>query len=394
MDDPTGDAMTPERRGDETSGMRFETRAIHVGQEPDAEFGAVNVPIYQTSTYAQPAVGKPKAYDYARGGNPTREALQQALASLEGGKRAISFSSGLGASATFLLTLKPGDHVIIGDDVYGGTHRLLDKVLADWNLEHDIVDLADPDALRAAIRDETCVVWFETPTNPWLKILDIEAISTIAHEAGARVVVDNTFATPYLQRPLELGADVVVHSVTKYLGGHSDLVSGAIVTNDDELIDRLTFLQNAVGAVPGPMDCYLALRGVKTLAVRMDAHCDGAERVAAFLQEHPEVSAVHYPGIPSHPGHDVAKRQMRRFGGMVSFETRTRDEAISLVERTKIFFLAESLGGVESLIEVPGPMTHASVVGSVLEVPDTLVRLSVGIEHPDDLIEDLRQALA
>jgi cystathionine gamma-synthase len=394
MDDPTGDAMTSERREDETSGMRFETRAIHVGQEPDAEFGAVNVPIYQTSTYAQPAVGKPKAYDYARGGNPTREALQQALASLEAGKRAISFSSGLGASATFLLTLKPGDHVIIGDDVYGGTHRLLDKVLADWNLEHDIVDLADPDKLRAAIRDETCVVWFETPTNPWLKILDIEAVSTIAHEAGARVVVDNTFATPYLQRPLELGADVVVHSVTKYLGGHSDLVSGAIVTNDDELIDRLTFLQNAVGAVPGPMDCYLALRGVKTLAVRMEAHCDGAERVAAFLQEHPEVSAVHYPGIPSHPGHDVAKRQMRRFGGMVSFETRTRDEAIALVERTKIFFLAESLGGVESLIEVPGPMTHASVVGSVLEVPDTLVRLSVGIEHPDDLIEDLRQALA
>jgi cystathionine gamma-synthase len=374
--------------------MRFETRAIHVGQEPDAEYGAVNVPIYQTSTYAQPAVGKPKAYDYARGGNPTREALQQALASLEGGKRAICFSSGLGASATYLLTLKPGDHVILGDDVYGGTHRLFDKVLGGWNLEHDIVDLTDADALRAAFRDETRVVWLETPTNPWLRVVDIAAVSAIAHEAGAQVVVDNTFATPYLQRPLELGADVVVHSVTKYLGGHSDLVSGAIVTNDDELIDRLTFLQNAVGAVPGPMDCYLALRGLKTLAVRMEAHCDGAERVVAFLEQHPEVATVHYPGIASHAGHQVAKRQMRRFGGMVSFETRTRDEAISLVERTKIFFLAESLGGVESLIEVPGPMTHASVAGSPLEVPDTLVRLSVGIEHPDDLIEDLRQALA
>ncbi|HYF11532.1 MAG TPA: cystathionine gamma-synthase [Actinomycetota bacterium] len=389
MDDPTGDAVTP------TDGerMRFETRAIHVGQEPDAEYGAVNVPIYQTSTYAQPAVGKPKAYDYARGGNPTREALQLALASLEGGTRALSFSSGLGATTTLLLTLKPNDHVILADDVYGGTYRLLAKILSEWNLTFDTVDLTDPEGLRAAIRDETRVVWLETPTNPLLKVIDIEATASIAHDAGARVVVDNTFATPFLQRPLELGADVVVHSVTKYLGGHSDLVSGAIVTNDDELSERLTFLQNAVGAVPGPMDCYLALRGVKTLAVRMNAHCDGAERVVAFLSSHDRVARVHYPGLPDHPGHEVAARQMRRFGGMVSFETATPDEAIALAERTRIFFLAESLGGVESLIEVPGPMTHLSVAGSALEVPDTLVRLSVGIEHPDDLVEDLRRAM-
>ena len=390
MDDPTGDAVTPA----DGEGMRFETRAIHVGQEPDAEYGAVNVPIYQTSTYAQPAVGKPKAYDYARGGNPTREALQLALASLEGGTRALSFSSGLGATTTLLLTLKPNDHVILADDVYGGTYRLLAKVLSEWHLTFDTVDLTDPEALRAAIRDETRVVWLETPTNPLLKVIDIEATAAIAHDAGARVVVDNTFATPFLQRPLELGADVVVHSVTKYLGGHSDLVSGAIVTSDDELIERLTFLQNAVGAVPGPMDCYLALRGVKTLAVRMNAHCDGAERVAGFLSSHDRVTRVHYPGLPDHPGHEVAARQMRRFGGMVSFETATPDEAIALAERTRIFFLAESLGGVESLIEVPGPMTHLSVAGSALEVPNTLVRLSVGIEHPDDLVEDLRRAMA
>lgn len=373
--------------------MRFETRAIHVGQEPDAEFGAVNVPIYQTSTYAQPAVGKPKAYDYARGGNPTREALQLVLASLEGGSRALSFSSGLGATTTLLLTLRPGDHVVLGDDVYGGTYRLLARVMRDWGLAFDTVDLSDEDAVRGALRDETAMVWLESPTNPFLKVVDIERVAGMTHAAGARCVVDNTFATPYLQRPLELGADVVVHSVTKYLGGHSDLVGGAIVTNDEELIGALTFLQNAAGAVPGPMDCYLALRGVKTLALRMEAHCTGAERVAAFLEGHPKVARVHYPGLASHPGHHVARRQMRRFGGMVSFEVRSADEAVRAVERTRIFFLAESLGGVESLIEVPGPMTHASVAGSVLEVPDTLVRLSVGIEHPDDLVADLDQAL-
>ena len=376
------------------AGMRFETRAIHVGQEPDAEFGAVTVPIYQTSTYAQPAVGKPKAYDYARGGNPTREALQQVLASLEGGASALAFSSGLGATTTLLLTLRPGDHVVLGDDVYGGTYRLLARVLRDWGLGFDTVDLTDEDALRRSLRDETAVVWVETPTNPLLKVVDIERAAALAHDAGARCVVDNTFATPYLQRPLELGADVVVHSVTKYLGGHSDLVGGAVVTSDPELAERLTFLQNAVGAVPGPMDCFLALRGVKTLAVRMEAHCDGAERVARFLAEHPAVNRVHYPGLPEHPGHEVAARQMRRFGGMVSFEVASADAAVAVVERTRLFFLAESLGGVESLVEVPAPMTHASVAGSPLEVPDTLIRLSVGIEHPDDLVADLDQALA
>jgi cystathionine gamma-synthase len=373
--------------------MRFETRAIHVGQEPDAEFGAVNVPIYQTSTYAQPAVGKPRAYDYARGGNPTREALQQVLASLEGGARALAFSSGLGATTTLLLTLRPGDHLVLGDDVYGGTYRLLARVLHEWGLDFDTVDLADPDALLAAVRPETAMVWLETPTNPFLKVVDVERVAAVAREAGARCVVDNTFATPYLQRPLELGADTVVHSVTKYLGGHSDLVGGAIVTSDEELGERLAFLQNAVGAVPGPMDCYLALRGIKTLAVRMEAHCAGAERIASFLAGHPRVTRVHYPGLPAHPGHDVAARQMHRFGGMVSFEVGSAEDAIAVVERTELFFLAESLGGVESLIEVPAPMTHASVAGSPLEVPDTLVRVSVGIEHPDDLVADLERAL-
>jgi len=379
---------------DRADELAFETRAIHVGQEPDAEFGSVNVPIYQTSTYAQPAVGKPKAYDYARSGNPTREALQRVLASLEGGKRGLSFSSGLGASTTLLLTLQPGDHVVLGDDVYGGTYRLLARVLQQWGIAFDTIDLADEDALGNALREETRIVWLETPTNPYLKVIDIARVSEIAHAAGARCVVDNTFATPYLQRPLELGADAVVHSVTKYLGGHSDLIGGAIVTSDDELIERLTFLQNSVGAVPGPMDCFLALRGVKTLALRMEAHCSGAERVAEFLAEHPKVTKVHFPGLPGHPNRALAEGQMRRFGGMVSFEMRTPDEALAVAERTKIFFLAESLGGVESLIEVPGPMTHASVAGSPLEVPDTLVRLSVGIEHPDDLVADLDQALS
>jgi cystathionine beta-lyase/cystathionine gamma-synthase len=365
-----------------------------VGQDPDPEYGAVSVPIYQTSTYAQPSVGKPNAYDYARGGNPTRAALQEVLASLEGAGSALSFSSGLGATTTLLLTLRPGDHVVLGDDVYGGTYRLLARVLREWGLAFDTVDLTDEAAVRAGLRAETAMVWLETPTNPFLKIVDVDRVAAIAHEAGATCVVDNTFATPYLQRPLELGADVVVHSVTKYLGGHSDLVGGAIATSDPELTERLAFLQNAVGAVPGPMDCFLALRGVKTLAVRMETHCANAERVVAFLAEHPRVARVHYPGLAEHPGHAVAARQMRRFGGMVSFEVGSPEEAVRIVERTRLFFLAESLGGVESLIEVPGPMTHASVAGSPIEVPATLVRLSVGIEHPDDLIADLEQALS
>ncbi len=390
MGDPTGDALTPDVTG---RPRRFETRAIHVGQEPDEPFGAVSVPIYQTSTYAQPAVGEPKRYDYARGGNPTREAFQTALASLEGGTHALAFSSGLGAETTLLLTLSPGDRVLLSDDVYGGTYRLLARVLRDWGLGHDVVDMTDVDAIRGAVRPETRLVWVETPTNPLMKVVDIAAAAEIAHAAGARCVVDNTFATPFLQRPLELGADVVVHSVTKYLGGHSDLVMGAIVTSDEDLADRLAFLQNAVGAVPGPTDCFLALRGLKTLAVRMRAHCDGARAVAAFLAEHPKVTRVHYPGLPEHPGHAVAARQMADFGGMVSFEVETADEAIRVAQATELFFLAESLGGVESLIEVPAPMTHASVAGSPLAVPETLIRLSVGIEHPDDLVADLARAL-
>ena len=374
--------------------MRFETKAIHVGQDPEAEYGAVNVPIYQTSTYAQEGVGKPKRYDYARAGNPTREALQTVLAALEGGRHGLCFASGLAAETTLLLArLRPGDHVVLGDDVYGGTYRLLARVLSDWGVELDTVDLTDADSLRNVVRAETRVVWVESPTNPFLKVVDIAETARIAHDAGAWCVVDNTFATPYLQRPLELGADAVVHSVTKYLGGHSDLIGGALILDDDETAERLRFLQNAVGAVPGPMDCYLALRGVKTLAVRMDAHCRGARRVAEFLAAHERVARVHYPGHPDHPQHEVAARQMGDFGGMVSFEVGDPDEAVRVAESTELFFLGESLGGVESLIEVPGPMTHASVAGSPLEVPPTLIRVSVGIEHPDDLVEDLSRAL-
>jgi cystathionine gamma-synthase len=374
--------------------MNFETRAIHVGQDPEPVYGSVNVPIFQTSTYAQEGVGKPKRFDYARGGNPTREALETVMASLEGGARAFAFGSGMAAETTLLLAVvKPGDHVVLGDDVYGGTYRLLARVLGDWGVAFGTADLTAPDALPEAIREETKVVWVESPTNPLLKVVDIAALVEIAHAAGAWCVVDNTFATPYLQRPLELGADAVVHSVTKYLGGHSDLVGGVAVLNDLDTADRIAFLQNAVGAVPGPMDCYLALRGVKTLAVRMEAHCRGAAAVAGFLEEREPVSRVHYPGLPGHPGREVARRQMRDFGGMVSFEMPTADQAARVAESTKLFFLGESLGGVESLIEVPGPMTHASVAGSPLEVPATLVRLSVGIEHPDDLIADLDQAL-
>ncbi|HYU92963.1 MAG TPA: cystathionine gamma-synthase [Actinomycetota bacterium] len=373
--------------------MRFETRALHAGQEPEPAYGAVNVPIYQTSTYAQPEVGKPKRFDYARSGNPTREALETVIASLEGGRHGLCFASGMAAEATLLLTLRPDDHVLLSNDVYGGTYRLLARVLADWGVVHDVVDMTDLSAFRAALREETRVVWVETPTNPLLKVIDIAAAAELAHGRGALCVVDNTFATPYLQRPLELGADVVVHSVTKYLGGHSDLVGGALVTSDDALAERLAFLQNAVGAVPGPMDCYLALRGVKTLALRMEAHCRGARRIVEFLSQHPRVTSVHFPGIPGHPGFEVAVRQMKDFGGMVSFEVGTKGEALRVVQGTKLFFLAESLGGVESLIEMPAPMTHASVSDSPLAVPDTLIRLSVGIEHPDDLVADLQQAL-
>ncbi len=373
--------------------MKFETAAIHQGQDPDEPYGSVNVPIYQTSTYAQPSVGKPKVFDYARGGNPTREAFQQALAALEGGERCYAFGSGMGAESTLMLTLRPGDHVLLADDVYGGTYRLLSKVLEPWGLSFSTADLNDVDAIRGALRPQTRVVWFESPSNPLLKIVDLEVVCTVAHEAGARVVVDNTFATPALQRPLELGADAVMHSVTKYIGGHSDLIGGAIVTSDPEWIERLGFLVNAVGAVPGPMDSYLGLRGLKTLALRMQKHSENAAAIADWLSSHPKVRHVYFPGLPTHPGHEIAARQMSSFGGMVSFEVGSAEEAIAVAERTELFFLAESLGGVESLIEVPGPMTHASVAGSALEVAPELIRLSVGIEHVDDLIADLSHAL-
>jgi cystathionine beta-lyase/cystathionine gamma-synthase len=375
--------------------MRFETRAIHAGQEPEPAYGSVNVPIYQTSTYVQEAVGKHKGYDYARTGNPTRTVLETALAALEEGYGGLCFASGMAAESTFFCLLRPGDHVVVADDVYGGTYRLVARVLAPaMGIEFDTVDLTDVEALKKAIRGETRVVWVESPTNPLLKIIDIAAVAEIAHQAGAWCVVDNTFASPYLQQPIRLGADAVIHSATKYLGGHSDVVGGAIVTTTAEMQERLAFLQNSVGAVPGPQDCFLVLRGLKTLALRMEAHCRNAARVAEFLESHDKVKRLYYPGLPSHPGHDVAARQMREFGGMVSFETWDEEAALEVCRRTRLFFLAESLGGVESLIEHPGRMTHASVAGSPLEVPATLVRLSVGIEHPDDLVEDLAQALA
>ena len=373
--------------------MRFDTAAIHAGQDPEPLFGSVNVPIYQTSTYAQDAVGAPKVWDYGRGGNPTRRAFEVALGALEGGEACFAFGSGLGAETTLLLTLRPGDHVVLADDVYGGTYRLLTKVLGPWGLTCTTVDMGDPDAVRGALRNETRFVWIETPSNPLLKIVDIVAVAAVAHEAGATVVVDNTFATPALQRPLALGADVVVHSVTKYIGGHSDLLGGAIVTSDAALTEALGFLVVAVGAVPGPMDSFLALRGLKTLGVRMRQHGSNAALVARFLAEHPSVNQVYYPGLAEHPGHDIAARQMDGFGGMVSFTVASADEAIRVAEGTEVFLLAESLGAVESLIEVPGPMTHASVAGSPLEVPPELIRLSVGLEDPDDLVADLERAL-
>ena len=374
--------------------MRFETKAIHAGQDPEPAYGAVNVPIYQTSTFAQPDVATPRGYEYARTGNPTRTALEEALGALEGG-RALCFSSGMAAESTFLSLFEPGDHVVLADDVYGGTYRLLSQVTNRWNLAFDVVDLSDLDALGGAIRDTTKLVWVETPTNPTMKIVDIAAVARLARDRGARCVVDNTFASPYLQRPLELGADAVVHSTTKYLGGHSDAIGGAVVVAADDAAtyDRLAFLQNAVGAVPGPMDCFLVLRGVKTLALRMQAHCRGAEAIAEVLEDHPNVDRVYYPGLATHPGHEVASRQMSGFGGMVSFEALTEELALGVCRRTKLFALAESLGGVESLIEHPARMTHLSVAGSALAVSPRLVRLSVGIEHPDDLIDDLRRAL-
>ena len=370
----------------------FETLAIHAGQEPDAATGAVITPLYLTSTYAQDGVGGLRGgYDYSRSGNPTRTALETCLAALEGGVQGFAFASGLAAEDTLIRALcVPGDHVIIPGDAYGGTFRLFDKVLERWGLNYTPVDQGDLDAVRAAVQDRTRLIWCETPTNPLLAIVDIAAIAAIAHGAGALLGVDNTFASPYLQRPIEFGADVVMHSSTKYLGGHSDVVGGALVAADQELADRIAFHHNAMGGVAGAFDAWLVLRGIKTLGVRMDRHCDNAERVAAMLREHEAVTQVHYPD-----GVEIAAKQMSRFGGMVSFRVRGGEaKALDVCAKTRVFTLAESLGGVESLIEHPARMTHTSVTGSPLEVPSDLVRLSVGIESVHDLLADLRQALA
>ncbi|WP_066465846.1 cystathionine gamma-synthase [Sanguibacter suarezii] len=393
------------------SAAGFATRAIHAGQDPDAATGAVVPPIYQVSTYKQDGVGGLRGgYEYSRSGNPTRTALEEALASVELGSRAFAFSSGLAAEDTLLrAVMRPGGHLVIPDDAYGGTYRLVSKVLAAWGIDFTPVNTSDPVAVAAAIQPgRTAVVWVETPSNPLLGVSDIPALAEVAHAAGALLVVDNTFATPALQRPLTLGADAVVHSTTKYIGGHSDVVGGAVVTatgavlpggatgptGSQTLADAVGFLQNAAGAIAGPFDSWLTLRGLKTLGVRMERHSQNAGEVALFLEAHPHVASVLYPGLPSHPQHALAARQMSAFGGMISFRTGSLDSALDVVSRTKFFTLAESLGGVESLIEHPGKMTHASVAGSVLEVPDDLVRVSVGIEDVADLLADLEQALA
>jgi len=378
--------------------MKFGTACIHAGQAPDPATGAIMTPIYQTSTYVQAAPGEHKGYDYARTANPTRTALEANLAALEGGAHGICFASGMGAIDGVMRLLSAGDHVVACDDLYGGTYRLFTQIFARYGLEFSFADMSDPAKVQAAIGPHTKLVWLESPTNPLLKVLDIEAVAKLARRAGAWVVVDNTFATPYLQRPLALGAHAVVHSLTKYLGGHSDVVGGAVVTDDPALAQRLHYVQNAAGAVPGALDCFLVLRGTKTLHVRMERHCQNGQRVAEYLEAHPAVGRVFYPGLPSHPQHALARRQMRAFGGMVSF--RLRDDSLARAARlcsaTRLFSLAESLGGVESLIEHPAIMTHASIPKAVREaygVNDSLIRLSVGIEDGDDLIEDLAQAL-
>lgn len=385
---------------DSLSGMTygFETLAIHAGQDADPNNGAVITPIFQTSTYLQDGVGAPRqGYEYSRTSNPTRVALEECLAALEHGTRGLAFASGMAAEDALLRTIcRPGDHVVIPNDAYGGTYRLFAKVFENWGLAHTAAPVSDLEAVRAAVASRpTKVVWVESPTNPLLNIADLAALASIAHEAGALLVVDNTFASPYLQQPLSLGADVVVHSTTKYCGGHSDVVGGALVVNDSSLGEQLAYHQNAMGNGSGPFDSWLVLRGLKTLAVRMERHCDNAERIAQFLQSQPAVSQVLYPGLPEHAGHEVAAKQMRRFGGIVSFRVAAGEAAaVRVCEGTKLFALAESLGGIESLIEHPGRMTHASAAGSPLEVPSDLVRLSVGIEQVDDLLADLRAAFA
>jgi cystathionine gamma-synthase len=390
--------VTQEPTQDHRQKSGFETRAIHAGYEPDEATGSVIPPIYATSTYKQDGVGGLRGgYEYSRSGNPTRTALEGNLAALEEGERGFAFASGLAAEDTLLRALtKPGDHLVIPDDAYGGTFRLIDKVAVPWGLEHSPAPVSDLDAVRAAIRPgQTTIVWVETPTNPLLNIGDIEALASVAHDAGALLVVDNTFASPYLQQPLNLGADIVVHSTTKYCGGHSDVVGGALVVRELEVAERIAFHQNAMGAVAGPFDAWLVLRGLKTLGVRMDRHCDNAEKVVDFLVGHPQVAEVIYPGLDSHPGHAVAAKQMRRYGGIVSFRVNGGEQhALDACAKAEVFTLGESLGGVESLIEHPGRMTHASVAGTDLEVPADLIRLSVGIETADDLLADLDRSLS
>jgi cystathionine gamma-synthase len=374
--------------------MDFETRAIHEGQEPDPATGAVTVPIYQTSTYVQEAVGVHKGYDYARVANPTRTALQLCLASLENAEFGVAFSSGIGATTTLMHLVHPSEKVVCVNDVYGGVYRMFTQVYEPKGYTFDFLSVDTiNDSLADHIDEKTRIVWLESPTNPLLNIVDIEAAAKAAHEVGAMVVVDNTFATPYLQQPLELGADVVVHSMTKYLGGHSDTVGGFVATNDPTVAERLYFLQKSLGAIPGPFDCWLVLRGIKTLAIRMQKHSENARQIADYLSTHQAVESVLYPGLPSHPGHEIAARQMKDFGGMISFLVESEEEAVELVARTNIFQLAESLGGVESLIEHPARMTHASTADAPFAAPKNLVRLSVGIESVSDLIEDLEQAL-
>ena len=371
--------------------MNFETLAIHAGQMPDPTTGAVMTPIYQTSTYAQKKMGE-AVYDYSRTINPTRSALQDCIAALEGGAHGLAFSSGMAATDTILRLLKPGDHVLAGNDVYGGTFRIFTKVYAAYGLQFSFVDMNDLEATQRAMQPSTRMIWVETPTNPLLKVFDIAGLAQLKGEA--QLVVDNTFASPYLQQPLKLGADIVVHSATKYLNGHSDVVGGVLALNDQSTFERLKFLQNAVGAVPAPLDCFLVLRGLKTLPVRMERHCANAQRIAEFLESHPAVQQVIYPGLKSHPSHALAAKQMCGFGGMISFIAKGGPQAAQrIAEGTRIFALAESLGGVESLIEVPAAMTHMSVANSPLAVDPALIRLSVGIENVDDLIDDLRQAL-
>ncbi|MFP9059232.1 cystathionine gamma-synthase [Natrialbaceae archaeon A-chndr2] len=377
--------------------FQIETRSIHAGQKPDEETGALMTPIFANSTYEQDAPGDHRGYEYSRTGNPTRTDLEENLASLEGADYGRCFASGMGAINTVCNLLESGDHVVTGNDVYGGTHRIFTQVYDQYEIEFTFVDMTDLEAIEAAFQDNTELLWLETPTNPLMSVVDIEGAAAIADEHNAISVIDNTFATPYLQRPLELGADVVSHSLTKYLGGHSDVVGGALLTNDPELDERFGFYQNAVGATPGPFDCFLVLRGTKTLPVRMDRHCDNARAIAEWLDGHPDVDQVYYPGLEDHPGHDIAARQMDDFGGMLSFELDgTLEQASTVVEETEVFTLAESLGGVESLIEQPAPMTHAAIPREErLEagLTDSLIRVSVGIEHVDDLIGDLEQAI-